>query len=83
MTAAVRQRLLDQNEGFKVETTNKQQNFTEYRRYRITGAQLLIRVSGKTSWADSRYAHEYAPATPEQTHRFLYEYQDSLNSDAL
>ncbi|MFI8288593.1 hypothetical protein ACIGBL_05550 [Streptomyces sp. NPDC085614] len=82
LTAEVRQKLLDQNEGFELQTSSTQKNHTEYRRYRITGGQLHIRESGKTSWADSRYDNEYV-ATDEQTHRFLYEYQGELNTDGL
>ncbi|MGW6557930.1 hypothetical protein [Streptomyces hydrogenans] len=83
LTAAVRQQLLEQNEGFERSTTNKQKNSTEYRTYRITGGQLYIRISGKTSWADSHYSHDFAPATDEQTHRFLYEYKGALNTEGL
>ncbi|MEV4424028.1 hypothetical protein AB0K23_01365 [Streptomyces sp. NPDC049602] len=82
LTAAVRQQLLDQNDGFELQTSNVQKNLTEYRTYRISGGQLYIRSSGKTSWADSRFDNEYA-ATPEQTHRFLYEYQGRLNTEGL
>ena len=83
LTAAVRQQLLDQNEGFETTIPTKLKNFTEYTTYRITGGQLYIRSSGKTSWADSRFSNDYAPATEEQTHRFLYKYQGQLNTDGL
>ncbi|WJY50115.1 hypothetical protein QRN89_09960 [Streptomyces chengbuensis] len=82
MTKEVRQQLLDQNEGFELRTSSVQKNLTEYRTYRISGGQLYIRSSGKTSWADSRFDEE-RPATDEQTHRFLYEYQGRLNTDGL
>ncbi len=83
LTAAVRQQLLDQNEGFEKKTRDEQKNFTEYRRYRITGGQLYIRVSGKTSWADSRYDDDERLATDEETHRFLYKYKGELNTAGL
>ncbi|MFE7580759.1 hypothetical protein ACFU5Y_04225 [Streptomyces gardneri] len=82
MTAAVRQQLLDQNEGFERKTSNEQKNHTEYRTYRISGGQLHIRASGKGAWADSRYDEEYL-ATEDQTHRFLRKYLGQLNTDGL
>ncbi|MFE6481482.1 hypothetical protein ACFVGN_00850 [Streptomyces sp. NPDC057757] len=82
MTREVRQQLLDQNEGFELKTSSVKKNFREYRRYRITGGELRIRSSGKTSWADSRFDNEYV-ATDEQTHRFLREHLAELNTDGL
>ncbi|MFF3466992.1 hypothetical protein [Streptomyces sp. NPDC002619] len=82
LTAAVIQQLLDQNEGFVKKTTNAQKNFTEYRTYTISGGQLHIRASGKTSWADSRYDRT-DPATLEQTRYFLNKYLHLLNTDGL
>ncbi|WP_190157354.1 hypothetical protein [Streptomyces litmocidini] len=83
MTAAVRQQLLDQNEGFKKTIPTRQKNLTMDTTYRIASGQLYISTSGKTSWADSRFSEPEAPATPEQTHRFLYAYQHLLNTDGL
>ncbi|MFJ5785362.1 hypothetical protein [Streptomyces hydrogenans] len=83
LTAAVRQQLLNQNEGFEKTVPTRQKNFSEDRTYRITGGKLYIRISGNTSWADSRYSHDFAPATEEQTHRFLYEYKGALNTEGL
>lgn len=82
LTREVRQQLLDQNEGFELETSYEGKNFREYRRYRITGGELRIRSSGKTSWADSRFDNEDV-ATDEQTHRFLREHLAELNTDGL
>ncbi|MFJ8073829.1 hypothetical protein ACIQ7Q_07805 [Streptomyces sp. NPDC096176] len=83
LTREVRQQLLDQNEGFEKRTSSSGKNFTEYRHYRITGGQLLIRASGKTSWADSRFDTGYVGATDDQTRRFLREYLAELNTDGL
>ncbi|MFM9450368.1 hypothetical protein [Streptomyces europaeiscabiei] len=82
LTREVRQQLLEQNEGFELNTSYPGKNFTECRRYRITGGELHIRSSGKTSWADSRFDREYV-ATDEQTHRFLREHLAELNTDGL
>ncbi|MFD3532070.1 hypothetical protein [Streptomyces sp. NPDC058664] len=83
LTAAVRQQLLDQNEGFKKTIPTRQKNFTQDTTYRIAGGQLFISSSGKTSWADSRFSNPEALATDEQTHRFLYAYKHLLNTDGL
>lgn len=82
LTREVRQQLLDQNEGFELKTSYEGNNFREYRRYRITGGELLIRSSGKTSWADSRFDNEDI-ATDEQTRRFLREHLAELNTEGL
>lgn len=82
LTREVRQQLLDQNEGFERETRDKRKNFEEHRRYLITGGQLRIRSTGKTSWADSRFDNEEV-ADDEQTHRFLRKYLAELNTDGL
>ncbi|GGS74950.1 hypothetical protein [Streptomyces violaceus] len=78
----MRQQILGQNEGFELKTSYSGKNFTEYRWYRITGGELRIRSSGKTSWADSRFDREDV-ATDEQTHRFLREHLAELNTDGL
>lgn len=82
LTREVRRQLLEQNEGFERETSYEGKNFREYRRYRITGGELRIRSSGKTSWADSRFDNEDV-ATDEQTRRFLREHLAELNTDGL
>ncbi|GAA0683739.1 hypothetical protein ACFQV4_00800 [Streptomyces thermocarboxydus] len=82
LTRKVIQELLNQNEGFERNTKFSGRNFTEYRRYRITGGELHIRVSGKTSWADSRFSDNYV-ASVDQTRRFLREYLEELNTDGL
>ncbi len=82
LTKEVIQQLLDQNEGFVTETTNRQKNITEHRTYRISSGQLYIRSYGKTSWADSRFDSEY-PADEGQTRRFLRNYLGSLNTVGL
>lgn len=82
LTAAVRQQLLDQNEGFTARTFNQQRNSEETRHYRIEGGQLRVRAVGKTSWADSRYDKEYV-APDDETHRFLRKHLHELNRDGL
>ncbi|MEU6349690.1 hypothetical protein ABZ896_10225 [Streptomyces sp. NPDC047072] len=82
LTREVRQQLLEQNEGFEVKTCTREKNFVEYRQYLITGGELRIRSSGKTSWADSRFDNE-AVATDEQTRRFLREHLAELNTDGV
>ncbi|MGW6638248.1 hypothetical protein [Streptomyces cyaneofuscatus] len=81
MTSDVRQQLLDQNEGFELKTKTSMKNLSEHRHCRITGGELRIRSSGKTSWADSRF--EESVASSEQTHRFLREHLLELNTDGL
>lgn len=82
LTREVRQRLLDQNEGFELETSYRAKNFREYRRYRIVGGELRYRSSGKTSWADSRFDDEHV-ATDEQIHWFLRRCSAELNTDGF
>jgi hypothetical protein len=82
LTREVRQKLLDQNEGFSTTTYNRQNNFREERFYEIRGGQLHVRAVGKTSWADSRYDDEFI-ADDEQTHRFLRDNLSALNTDGI
>ncbi|WP_263165434.1 hypothetical protein [Streptomyces sp. SCSIO ZS0520] len=82
LTATVRQQLLDQNDGFETTTTYRSRNYTEERRYRITGGRLYIRVSSNTSWADSRSSNE-GEASDDETRRFLRKYLGALNTDGL
>lgn len=82
LSKAVRQQLLNQNEGFTRRTYFESRNSREERIYKITGGQLQIRAIGKTSWADSRYDDEWI-ATDEETHRFLYEHRYELNTAGL
>lgn len=82
LTKRVREQILDQNEGFSRNTYISQRNFTEDRTYTIRGGKLYIRTRGKSSWGGSRYDREYI-ASEEETHRFLYKYQNSLNTDGI
>ena len=82
LTKSVRQRILDQNEGFTTSTSYESRNSREYRTYTITGGKLVIRATGKTSWADSRYDEEWV-ADEQETHRFLYNYKGVLNLDGI
>ena len=79
LTKAVRQKLLENNEGFSIRTNYEGRNSREERIYTISGGQLHIRAIGKTSWADSRYDNEWI-ASDEEVHRFLYNYQDEMDT---
>jgi hypothetical protein len=82
LTKTVVQRLLEQNEGFATTTQYTARNSREHRRYWIEGGKLLIRLTGKTSWADSRY-DRVVVADPDQTRRFLRGVLDALNTDGV
>ena len=82
LTKAVRQQLLEQNEGFRTSTSYSSKNHSEDRTYEIRGGELHIRAVGKTSWADSRYEDE-SIADDEQTRRFLRDNLYALNTDGI
>ena len=82
LTKAVRQKLLESNEGFSIRTYYEGRNSREERIYTISGGQLHIRAIGKTSWAYSRYDDEWV-ASDEEVHRFLYEHQDEMNTSEV
>lgn len=69
-TKDVIQKLLDTNEGFTKTTNFADRNIKETNHYLIKGGKLLIRSTGKTSWADSRYDNNTI-ADIDQTRRFL------------
>jgi len=82
LTKAVRQKLLESNEGFTTRTYYEGRNSREERIYTISGGQLHIRAIGKTSWADSRYENEWV-ASDEEVHRFLYAHQGEMDTDEV
>ena len=82
LTKAVRQKLLDQNEGFTKRTYFESRNSKSEYIYRISGGKLYKRAVGKGPWADSRYDKSW-PANDEETHRFLYKYQHEMNTDGI
>lgn len=82
LTKNVRQKILDQNEGFETTTHYSSKKFTESRHYRIAGGQLHIRSRSKTSWADSRSEREFV-ADDDQTRRFLGDHLHALNTEGL
>lgn len=82
LTSAVRQKILNQNEGFNTRTSYDSRNSQYERIYTITGGRLHIREIGKTSWADSRYDKEWY-ADSEEIHRFLYNNLGILNLDGI
>lgn len=77
LTKAVREQLLNDNDGFTTSTYFEGSNFREQRDYRIEDGELYVRARGKTSWADSRFDDEWV-ADDEETHRFLYKHKDEL-----
>lgn len=79
LTKKNRQQMLEENDGFSIQTQNRQKNFSQNRTYTITGGKLHIRETGKTSWSDSRYEKEW-DADDKETHRFLYNYQGAINN---
>lgn len=79
-----RQQVLDQNEGFKTETSYRGKNFSETRVYEITDGELNVRSKSKTSWADSRRTDDYRyGADAEETKRFLRNNRDALDTDGI
>lgn len=82
LTKTIREKLLQQNEGFTRSTYYDSKNFREERIYKIVNGVLQIREIGKTSWAASRYDNTRI-ADNEETHRFLYKYLNNLNKDGL
>lgn len=82
LTTSVRQRILEQNEGFSKRTYYEGRNSSEERIYTISGGSLHIRAVGERSWADSRYDNEWI-ASDEETHRFLYDHQWEMNLDGI
>lgn len=82
LTRSVRQKILEQNDGFEARTYYDAKNFRVSRTYRIEDMGVRVREQGKTSWADSRFDHERV-LDPDETHRFLYRNLDRLDTDGL
>ena len=82
LTKANRQKILNQNEGFTVNTSYDSRNSSYKRQYTVKDGKLHIQESGKTSWADSGYDKEWI-ATDEETHRFLYDNQWRMNTNGI
>lgn len=82
LTAAVRKRLLEQNDGFTTTTYNERKNFRESRDYEIRDGAVYVRARGKTSWADSDFGNEWM-ADDEEVHRFLYNNLSRLDTDGI
>lgn len=82
LTKRVRQQLLDHNDGFETETSYRSRNFSEDRRYSISGGELHIRATSNSSWADSRSTQEWV-ADENQTRRFLKDVLDRLDTEGL
>jgi hypothetical protein len=51
LTLKVLEQLLAQNDGFEANTYYRGKNLRETRQYKISGGELNIHSSGKTSWA--------------------------------
>lgn len=82
LTKKVRQKILEQNDGFIHRTSYDSKNHRYDREYRVSDGKLYIRESGKTSWSDSRYDESWE-ASDEEIHRFLYENQWRMNTDNI
>jgi intein-encoded DNA endonuclease-like protein len=79
-----RQQVLNQNEGFRAETSYSDKNFRETRVYEIEDGGLNVRSSSKSSWADSRRTDNYRyDADAEETKRFLRGNRDALDLDGI
>ena len=82
LTEDVIQKLLDLNEGFEKTTDFVDRNFKQTNHYLIKGGKLLIRSTGKTSWADSRFDNNTI-ADIDQTRRFLRKVIDALKTEGI
>lgn len=82
LTASVRQRILEQNDGFTTRTYYEGKNFRAERIYTISDGELHIRSIGKTSWADSRFDDEWI-ASDKEAHKFLYNHKSQMNLDGI
>ncbi|TMW71176.1 hypothetical protein [Alteribacter natronophilus] len=82
LTKDVIKQLLDINEGFAKTTNFVDRNFKETNHYLIKGGKLLIRSTGKTSWADSRFDNKTI-ADVDQTRRFLRKVIEELKTDGI
>lgn len=82
LTKVVIQKLLDINEGYAKTTDFVDRNFKQTNQYIIKGGKLLIRSTGKTSWADSRFDNNTI-ADIEQTRRFLRKVIDDLKTEGI
>lgn len=82
LTKDVIQKLLEINEGFTKTTNFVDRNFKETNNYLIKGGKLLIRSTGKTSWADSRFDNNTI-ADIDQTRRFLRKVIDQLKTEGI
>ena len=79
-----RQQVLDQNEGYRTQTSYSGKNFTETRINEIKDGGLNVRSNSKTSWADSRRIHTYRyTADDEETKRFLRNNRDALDTEGV
>ncbi|WP_017381880.1 hypothetical protein [Paenisporosarcina sp. TG-14] len=82
LTKDVIQKLLDINEGFAKTKDYVGINFKETNHYLIKGGKLLIRSTGKTSWADSRHDNNTI-ADIDQTRKFLRKVIDELKTEGI
>ncbi|MEK5187219.1 hypothetical protein [Solibacillus sp. FSL W7-1324] len=80
LTKDMIQKLLELNEGFTKTTNFVGRNFKETNQYLIKGGKLLIRSTGKTSWADSHFDNNTI-ADIGQTRRFLRKVLEELKTE--
>ena len=82
LTKDVRQKLLEQNEGFQRTTYFESDNSYNTNTYTIFNGQLTVRSKGDTSWSDSKY-DETRICDDAQTQRFLRKNLSNLNTDGI
>ncbi|GAB3201839.1 hypothetical protein GCM10027062_25020 [Nocardioides hungaricus] len=84
MDSSAASQQLDQNEGFRTETSYSGKNFSETRVYEIKDGEMNVHSKSKTSWADSRRTDTYRySADSEETKRFLRNNRHELNTDGI
>lgn len=83
ITADKRQKLLDQNEGYSTTSYYSSRNFSESRRYEISGGELHVHSKSNTSWADNSRTEEKWVADSAATNRYLHENLDQLDTTGI
>ena len=82
LTAEVRKKILEQNEGFTTRTNYEGSNFKGERVYTIADGKLNIRDIGVSFLIDARYNREI-DVDENSTKNFLCDYEYKLNLDGI
>lgn len=82
LTKSVRQKIIENNEGFTTKSHYKGKNFQEDRKYTILEGKLHIEARGKSSWADSHHSDSWI-ANEKETHDFLYRNKGVLDTNGI